>query len=73
MLVRSAHFGSSMVLLGLTRCVLHACRLENSTLAVLQSGKKSLLTPDIGGTGTTATFTDAVIKQLEQKFKGRYY
>lgn len=48
-------------------------RLENSTLAVLQSGNKSLLTPDIGGSGTTATFTDAVIKQLEQKYKGRYY
>ena len=48
------------------------CRLENATLAVVQSGDTSLLTPDLKGTGTTATFTNAVIKQLEKKFKGRY-
>ena len=48
------------------------CRLENATLAVVQSGDTSLLTPDLKGTGTTATFTNAVIKQLEKRFKGRY-
>lgn len=47
-------------------------RLENATLAVCQSGDASLLTPDLKGTGTTKTFTNAVIKQLEKKFKGRY-
>ncbi|KAL3153460.1 hypothetical protein ABBQ38_011793 [Trebouxia sp. C0009 RCD-2024] len=47
-------------------------RLENATLAVVQSGDTSLLTPDLKGTGTTATFTNAVIKQLEKKSKGRY-
>ena len=48
------------------------CRLENATLAVVQSGNPSLLTPDLKGTGTTASFTNAVIKQLEKKSKGRY-
>ena len=53
---------------GLSAC----CRLENATLAVCQSGDLSVLTPDLKGKGTTATFTNAVIKQLEKKFKGRY-
>lgn len=48
------------------------CRLENATLAVVQSGDSSLLTPDLKGTGTTVSFTNAVIKQLEKKSKGRY-
>ena len=39
-------------------------RLENAVLKVYSDGQAALLTPDVGGTGTTLTFTDAVIKNL---------
>lgn len=38
-------------------------RLEESIMDVVASGDKSLITPDIGGTGTTASFTKAVIER----------
>jgi hypothetical protein len=57
---------------GMSTHLLCTCRLENATLAVCQSGDLSTLTPDLGGKGTTVSFTNAVIKQLEKKFKGRY-
>jgi len=47
-------------------------RLENATMAVISSHDQSVFTPDIGGTGSTHKFTEAVIKQLETRFKGRY-
>lgn len=31
---------------------------------VYASGDKSVLTPDVGGTGTQKTFTDALLKHL---------
>lgn len=45
--------------------MLLACRLEDAIMAIVASGDKSLLTPDIGGTGTTASFTNAVIKSVK--------
>ena len=48
------------------------CRLENATLAVIKAGDKSVLTPDLKGTGTTSKVVDAVIRNLETKYKGRY-
>lgn len=39
-------------------------RLENAVLAVYAGGDKSLITPDVGGTGTQRTFTEAIIKYL---------
>ena len=47
-------------------------RLENATLAVIKAGDKSVLTPDLKGTGTTSKVVDAVIRNLETKYKGRY-
>lgn len=43
----------------------YADRLEDSIMAIVASGDKSLVTPDIGGTGTTASFTNAVIKTVK--------
>lgn len=40
-------------------------RLEDAIMAIVASGDKSLITPDIGGTGTTASFTNAVIKTVQ--------
>jgi len=34
-------------------------------LDVYQAGDKSVLTPDVGGTGTTATLTHAILSRLE--------
>lgn len=34
-------------------------------MAVVNSGDKSLVTPDIGGTGTTDSFTNAVIRTIK--------
>lgn len=45
--------------------MLPACRLEDAIMAIVASGDKSLLTPDIGGSGTTASFTNAVIKSVK--------
>lgn len=47
-------------------------RLENATLAVIKAGDKSILTPDLKGTGTTSKVVDAVIRNLQTKYKGRY-
>jgi isocitrate dehydrogenase (NAD+) len=41
-----------------------ADRLEAAVLGVYAAGDKAALTPDVGGSGTTATFTNAVIRQL---------
>lgn len=40
-------------------------RLEDSIMAIVATGDKSLVTPDIGGTGTTTTFTNALIKSVK--------
>eukprot|EP01023_Acetabularia_acetabulum_P047902 TRINITY_DN5051_c0_g1_i7.p2 TRINITY_DN5051_c0_g1~~TRINITY_DN5051_c0_g1_i7.p2 ORF type:complete len:244 (+),score=37.80 TRINITY_DN5051_c0_g1_i7:586-1317(+) len=39
-------------------------RLEKAVMQVYLDGDKSVLTPDVGGQGTTNTFTQAVIKAL---------
>ena len=39
-------------------------RLEDALMEVMATGDKSVLTPDLQGTGTTRTFVDAVIKAL---------
>jgi isocitrate/isopropylmalate dehydrogenase len=39
-------------------------RLEAAVLDVYQSGSKADLTPDVGGSGSTASFTQAVCKRL---------
>ena len=41
------------------------CRLEDAVMSIVASGDKSLVTPDIGGTGTTKSFTNAVIKSMK--------
>lgn len=41
-----------------------ADRLEKSVLKVYKDGDKSVLTPDVGGTGTLHTFSEAVMKNL---------
>ncbi|KAL6760503.1 isocitrate dehydrogenase, NAD-dependent [Haematococcus lacustris] len=41
-----------------------SARLEEAVLKVYASGDKSVLTPDVGGTGSNATLTRAVIKNL---------
>jgi isocitrate/isopropylmalate dehydrogenase len=38
--------------------------LESAVLDVYASGSKADLTPDVGGTGTTNAFTEAVCKRL---------
>ena len=40
-------------------------RLEAAVLAVYAAGDDSVLTPDVGGTGTTTRFTDAVVRAIE--------
>ena len=42
----------------------YADRLEAAIMQVYAQGDKSVLTPDVDGTGTTATFVDAVISKL---------
>ena len=42
-----------------------ATRLEAAVMAVYASPDKSALTPDVGGSGNLASFTDAIIKQLK--------
>jgi isocitrate/isopropylmalate dehydrogenase len=41
-----------------------SCRLEAAVMETFLSGDKSVLTPDIGGTGNTQTFADAVCEKL---------
>ncbi|GBF92681.1 hypothetical protein Rsub_05050 [Raphidocelis subcapitata] len=40
-------------------------RLEAAVLDVYQSGDKSVLTSDVGGSGTTASLTQAIVSRLE--------
>ena len=40
-------------------------RLEGAVLSVYSAGDKSVITPDVGGTGTMATTIDAIIKALD--------
>jgi isocitrate dehydrogenase (NAD+) len=42
-----------------------AARIRNAYNRVLTERKLSVLTPDIGGTGTTQTFTDAIIAAMQ--------
>lgn len=42
----------------------YADRLEDAIQAVYTEGDKSVLTPDVGGTGTTLSFAEAVISKL---------
>ena len=44
-----------------------AARIERSVHLVLSSGQPSQRTPDIGGTGTTQSFTDAIITQMNNE------
>lgn len=39
-------------------------RLERAVLAVIAEDPASVKTPDLKGTGSTRSFTDAVIKRL---------
>lgn len=41
-------------------------RLENAVTDVYKAGDRSKLTPDVGGGGTTASFTDAVIANVDK-------
>lgn len=41
-------------------------RLENAVTDVYKAGDKSKLTPDVGGTGTTTSFMDAVIGNVDK-------
>mmetsp|Transcript_2110 Transcript_2110/g.3374 ORF Transcript_2110/g.3374 Transcript_2110/m.3374 type:complete len:384 (-) Transcript_2110:327-1478(-) len=40
-------------------------RLESAVLQVYSSGDKSILTPDVGGTGTLASMTNAIISKFD--------
>jgi isocitrate dehydrogenase (NAD+) len=40
-------------------------RLEEAVLSVYAQGEPGSLTPDVGGTGTTTRFTDAVVRAIE--------
>ncbi|GLC76351.1 hypothetical protein PLESTF_001770200, partial [Pleodorina starrii] len=42
-----------------------ADRLEASVMKVYSDGDKSVLTPDVGGSGTLLRFTEAVVRNLE--------
>ena len=42
------------------------CRLSAAVLSTLETNDKSLLTPDLGGSGTTRLFSDTVIKFIEE-------
>ena len=71
---RDLQFDTSVALAACT--VLHASfcgdpqfcsfcdRLEEAVMEVMATGDKSVLTPDLDGTGTTRSFIDAVIKAL---------
>ena len=39
-------------------------RIQKAVLEVINGGSSELRTPDIGGSGTTTGFTDAVIARL---------
>jgi isocitrate/isopropylmalate dehydrogenase len=41
-----------------------SCRLEAAVMETYLSGDKSVLTPDVGGTGNTSTFTEAICEKL---------
>ncbi len=41
-------------------------RLENAVTDVYKAGDASKWTPDVGGSGTTSKFTDAVIANVEK-------
>ncbi len=43
---------------------MHPHSLESAVLDVYNSGDNSLLTPDVGGSGNTRKFTDAVCARL---------
>ena len=40
------------------------CRISKAIMTVINTGSPDVKTVDIGGTGTTTQFTDAVIAQL---------
>jgi len=40
-------------------------RLEEAVLSVYARGERGTLTPDVGGTGTTTRFADAVVRAIE--------
>lgn len=40
------------------------CRIQKAVLAVINGSNSDVKTPDMGGSGTTTKFTEAVIAQL---------
>jgi len=45
-------------------CCCCCCRLESAVIETYMEADKSVLTPDVGGSGDTATFTEAVCAKL---------
>jgi len=49
---------------GSVRPAVPCARLERAVMAVLKDAPASIKTPDIGGSGTTASFVKAVTAEL---------